>query len=244
MRLNLYRTTREDEGSEAMSGVGTMIRQLKIISVLLGIGLALMLPPNTYAGLFLNVPDVTINGIEVKTRIFGPGVSQLSEDSRFAYVTPLANEFTFFYQITNLDFATFAFLNNLTMFIPPASPLSDQRAGTIFADQSVTPASIFPGFTFGGFEVPTQISFDLGGIGLFESVDVFFSTTYLPNINIPNGVLFDTSGGLVSASLVGPDDPPGAAAPMPEPGTLLLLGSGLLGLAGLRRKNSKRHKKR
>ena len=50
-----------------MSGAGTMIRQLKIISVLLGIGLALMLPPNTYAGLYLDVPDVTISGFEVIT---------------------------------------------------------------------------------------------------------------------------------------------------------------------------------
>ncbi len=227
-----------------------MIRQLKIISVMLVIGLALMLPPNTYAGLFLNVPDATINGFEVITRIYGPDVSQLSsagreaEDARFAHVTPLANEFTYFYNITNLDFDNFAFLNNLTMFIPPASPLSNQRAGTILTDQSVTPASIFPGFTFGGFEVPTQLSFDLGGIGLFESVDVFFSTTYLPNIDLPNGVLFDTSGGLVSASLVGPDDEPIPASPQPEPGTLLLLGSGLLALTGLGRKKFMRHVKK
>jgi len=67
VRLNLYRTTGEDEGSKAMSGAGTMIRQLKIISVLLGIGLALMLPPNTYAGLYLDVPDATISGFEVIT---------------------------------------------------------------------------------------------------------------------------------------------------------------------------------
>ena len=222
-----------------------MIRKLKIISVLLVLGLALMLSPNTYAGLYLDVPDVTINGFEVITRIYGPDVSQLSsagreaEDARFAYVTPLANEFTYFYNITNLDFTTFATLNNLTMFIPVEAPLSDQRAGTLFVDQSVTPASIFPGFTFGSFEVPTQMSFDLGGIGLFESVDVFISTTYLPNINLPNGVLFDTSGGLVSASLVGPDDPSDAAEPMPEPGTLFLLGAGLAGLVVFRRRRQR-----
>jgi hypothetical protein len=190
---------------------------------------AVVIPLRSYAVPLFEINDVMIGSeAQVDIRIFGPEVSLLSQadrllqDARFAQVSPLANDLTYFYRITNLD-PNFASLTRLTMFKLADAPISS--AG-IIRNGSVTAASVFPTgilFNFAAF----------GGLSPSASpLDLFLTSSYVPKEDLPNGVLLVKSpGGTVSGNLLGPDDP----MVVPEPGTLLLLGSGFLGLALLSR---------
>lgn len=217
-----------------------MTRQTKAFATFVVVLLAVVIPLRSHATPLLEINNMMIGSVaEVDIRIFGSEVSLLSQadrlaqDPRFAQVTPLTNELTYFYNITNVDGGTFANLSRLTMFKPTAAPVSS--AG-IISNGSVTAASVFP----------TAILFNfapLGGLSYSDSLDLFLTSTYLPNTDLPNGVLlFRSPGGPVSGSLVGPDDEHEVPSAVPEPGTLLLLGSGFLGFALLSRNKFIRHR--
>jgi len=162
--------------------------------------------------------------------IYGPGVTSDLGETRFDSIDTSvigSNDLTYF---INLSFPNPAFFGNPTQLevFTPAGPILPV----------ITAAGFVGGVPVGGdatiYSSIDRIRFIFGSAPPSD-IDLFIISQYLPNLNELVGTRLEYQGGagLTDAHLVLPYDPPTA---MPEPGTLLLLGSGLVVLAGLGRK--------
>jgi len=213
VRLDLYHTTGETDGSESnvRGRYGTMIKRIKVLSFLLGIGLALMLPLKSHAGPIFEtqagnpiVVDFVFGPLaEVTIRIFDQGVNDPDPgtgDTRFSLLpsAPAENEYTYFYNISNVGFFD---LRLLIIPLPVPEPGYDTvvSAGIRDADQNVTTITATgpPHPAINLSDDPPSIAFDLGPLGPSSALDLFIVSPFSP---------YDASGEIkiVGATLVGP----------------------------------------
>ena len=231
-----------------------MIRQLKVLSVSLGIGLALMLPLKAHAGPIYEATAVfkhIVFGLNVATidiRIFDQGVNDsdpVTGDTRFDLLptAPAAHEYTYFYTLTNISFFT---LDTLRIPLPAPEAGFGPVASAGMIDTANPPNVVATPDSSILIDVnPYSITFDLGSIAPFSSLDLFIISPF--SADNAQGQIADigavlNAAGPAGATIAGPDATPPVATP--EPGTLVLLGSGLIGLAGLGRKKLLKHIKK
>ncbi len=180
-------------------------------------------------------------------QVYDHGVTD-PNDTRFNVVTPGPADYTYFITLENISVGFK--LAQLALAIPNNAVISS--AGVILSDGSE--------FTVAPNQIASSgIVFNfarLGGLigpGPELKRDLFITSPFAPGDLASNsGTLSLTSrGGSAIQKIFGPSvfhDPTMShhtvhATPTPEPGTLLLLGSGLLGLAALGRKRLLRHGK-
>lgn len=175
-------------------------------------------------------------------QVYDHGVTD-TNDPRFNVVTPGAGDYTYFIDLTNesigSELAQLSLTTSNAVISSAGVILSDGSELTVASNQIASSGIVFNFQNLGGF------------IGPGQQRDLYITSPYAPGdqAGTPATLVLTAGGGSASLVLMGPsvfhdptmshhnDDP----TPTPEPGTLLLLGSGLLGLAALGRKRLLRH---